>query len=354
MPPRGVSDPMTAEVVVRLAETIVALAHVAPGQTFVVGRTPRAQLALDVRAFELVRSTEHGFEVRAAPEVPPIALDAPVEITFGHVTIRVSLVTPDRSPVPRRAIERRPLAFGTGSLLAHLALLLVAGWLATPDEETVPGNDTRKRRPARIARFAVAEQTVKREPKPPPIDTPITADDTPSPNPTTDDAKAAAAAAIASIATPHGRGEQVPATVESAPSDERTQEGRGFDPDANPAFDTVKVGKYTTVSTGSSAGSEFRLAGENGERKPLIVVSCDSSSCVIIGGDPASGIREALEAKLDEIVGCYEKHASTAGKKVELDFGIDASGKVGAVNVGGVGDYDSCVADIIKNLALEN
>jgi hypothetical protein len=354
MPPCGVSDPMTAaEVVVRLAETIVSQAHVAPGQAYVVGRAPRAQLALDVPAFTLVASTEHGFEVRAAPDAPAIALDAPVEVTLGHVTIRVALVTRETTPVPRQRMQRRPLAFGAGSLLVHLAVLLVASWLATPEAETVPGNDTRKRRPARIARFAVAEQTVKREPKPPPLDTPITADETPSPNPTTDDAKAAAAAAIASTQMPHGRGVQVPATVESAPSDEQTQEGRGFDPDANPAFDTVKLGKYTTVSTGASAGDEFRLAGENGERKPLIVVSCDSSSCVIIGGDPASGIREALEARLDEIVGCYEKHASTAGKKVELDFGIDERGKVGAVNVGGVGDYDSCVADIIKSIALE-
>jgi hypothetical protein len=356
--PRRVSEEMArstaAEVVVRFAETTVTLAHVAPRETFVVGRHARAQLPFDVPAFTLVASTEHGFVVCAEAGAQPIALDHPVELSFGqHVTIRVSLVTHEHAPVPRTQIERRPFTFGLGSLLVHVALLLVATWLATPDEETVPANETMKRRPARIARFAVAAQTVKREPKPAPDETPITADETPSPNPATDDAAAAAAAAVASTQMPNGHGEKVPSTVESAPSDDETQEGRRFDPDANAAFDTVKVGKYTTVSTGSSAGASFRLAGENGQRKPLVIVSCDSSSCVVIGGDPESGIREALEAKLDEIVACYEKHASTAGKKVELDFGIDESGKVDAVNVGGVGDYDSCVADIIKNLTVE-
>ena len=349
----SMARPTAAEVVVRLADTIVALAHVTPGETFIVGRAARTNLALDVPAFALVTSTEHGFVIRAAPDAPPVALDGPVEMTFGHVTIRVALVTRERTPVPRRRVEQRPLAYGAGSTLAHLGLLLLATWLAAPDDETAHANEKTKRRPARIARFAVPAQTVKRAPNPAPVDTPITADETPSPNPTTDDARAAAAAAIASTAMPNGHGQKVPATVDSAPSDEQTQEGRGFDPDANPAFDTIKVGKFTTVSTGSSAGSEFRLAGENGQRKPLVIVSCDSSSCVVIGGDPASGIREALEAKLDQIVACYEKHASTAGKKVELDFGIDGSGKIDAVNVGGVGDYDSCVADIIKNLALE-
>jgi hypothetical protein len=357
VPSRRVSEEMarsTAEVVVRFAGTTVTLAHVAPRETFVVGRQARSQLPIDVPAFTLVASTEHGFVVCAEAGAQPIALDHPVELSFGHVTVRVSLVTQERTPVPRTRIEQRPFAFGLGSLLVHVGLLLVATWLATPDEETVPANETMKRRPARIARFAVAAQTVKREPKPAPVETPITADETPSPNPATDDAAAAAAAAVASTQMPNGHGEKVPSTVESEASDDETQDGRRFDPDANAAFDTVKVGKYTTVSTGSSAGASFRLAGENGQRKPLVIVSCDSSSCVVIGGDPGSGIREALEAKLDEIVACYEKHASTAGKKVELDFGIDESGKVDAVNVGGVGDYDSCVADIIKNLTLEN
>ena len=333
------------EVVVRLGETTVALAHVRPGGRFDVGR----DVAIDVAPFTLVESAAHGFVVRAAPDAPATPLADPIELAFGLVTIRVTATTLVPTRVARRAIDQRPLAYGSGSLAVHIGLLALATWLATPDEDSVPGAEDRKRRPTRIARFAVAEQTVKRVDKPPPLETPVTVDDSPAEKPTTDDDANASIASTESVATPNGHGEKVPATAESAASD-GTGDGQRFDPDANPNFDTVKLGKYTTVSTGSSAGAEFRLAGENGQRKPLIVVSCDSSSCVIIGGDPASGIREALEAKLEDIVGCYEKHASTAGKKVELDFGINATGKVDQVAVGGVGDYDSCVATIINNL----
>ena len=340
-----------AEVVVRFADTTMTTAYVSPGGSFVLGRTRDADAAVDVAMFTLLESTPHGFVVRAARDAQPVALeDAPIELAFGWMTIRVSLVAHERTPVARRRIERRPFAYGGGSLFVHSALLLGATWLAAPDDTAIPAVEHSRRRPARIARFAVSAQTVKRENKPPPAVTPVTTDDTPSTNPATDELVAATAASIESVPSPNGRGEKIATTPEAHESAGNDETGRRFDPDANPAFDTVKIGSYTTVATGNQAGASFKLAGENGQRKPLIVVSCDSSSCVIVGGDPASGVREALEARLDDIVACYEQHAQTAGKKVELDFGIDDSGKVDAVNIGGVGDYDSCVADIIKNL----
>lgn len=351
MAPRCVRAAMAlhsvVEVVTRLGETTVALTHVRPGGRFEVGLDHGVDAP-----FTLVESTEHGFVLRTGSGEPTTPLADPVELTFGLVTIRVTPTTLVPAKLARRAVDRRPLAYGSGSLAVHVGLLAIATWLASTDEDTAAGTTDRKRRPTRIARFAVAEQTVKREDKPPPLDTPITVDESPAEKPITDDKAEGAAASRDSVAMPNGHGEKVPSTVDSQASEGSPEPGRGFDPDANPNFDTVKLGKYTTVSTGASAGAEYKLAGENGQRKPLIVVSCDSSSCVIIGGDPASGIREALEARLDEIVGCYEKHESTAGKKVELDFGISESGKVDTVAVGGVGDYDSCVATIINSLEI--
>ena len=357
MTPRCVRSPMAlhsvVEVVTRLGETTVALTHVRLGERFDVGPEHGVEAP-----FTLVESTEHGFVVRrgsgepAMPLAEPANASASIDLTFGLVTIRVTPTTLVPAKLARRAVDRRPLAYGSGSLAVHVGLLAIATWLAATDEDTAAGTTDRKRRPTRIARFAVAEQTVKREDKPPPLETPITVDESPAEKPITDDKAEGAAASRDSVAMPNGHGEKVPATVDSQASEGSPETGRGFDPDANPNFDTVKLGKYTTVSTGASAGAQYKLAGENGQRKPLIVVSCDSSSCVIIGGDPASGIREALEARLDEIVGCYEKHESTAGKKVELDFGIDSSGKVDTVAVGGVGDYDSCVATIINSLEI--
>jgi len=352
MTPSRVSESMAAaEVVVRFAETIVTTAHVARGKRFVIGQMREADLALDVPAFTLVEATARGFMVRTSAEDRAVVLAEPIEITLGHVTIRVARVTLAPTPVPRREVERRPLVFGAGSLALHATVLLVSGWLATPAASTVAANESTKR-PTKIARFAVEAQTVERQPEPPPQTTPITSDSTPTPDPELAEMARAAVDAMASVEA-NGLGEQLfEHAIETTDSLGETEPQPGFDPDANPAFDTVKVGDFATVSTGSSAGAGYRLAGENGQRRPVIVISCDASSCLILGGDPKSGIREALESKLDQITGCYEQHGSTAGKKVELDFGIDETGKIEEVNVGGVGDYDSCVAKIIKSIEV--
>ena len=341
------------EVVVRFAGTLVQVVHVAPGAECRVGPSRDAAIALDVPAFTLVRSTPSGFILHHDGVDISLEPDVPITRAFGeHVTLTIALVPASRIPLPRRRIERRPFAFGAASIAAHACVLLGALWLASPREEVVPANETTKRRPARVARFAVAAQTVKRENAPPPLTTPITTDTTPSPAPTLDDPSSAAIRSLGSEAPPDGRGpvEVSPAPESTEVLDESLSNPRRFDPSTSPAFDTIKVGNYTTVSTGRAGGERYELAGANGQRKPLIVVSCDAASCLVIGGDAANSVRRALESRLSDIVKCYEDHAATAGKKVEVDFGIDESGKVAAVNVGGVGDYDSCVAEIVRSI----
>ena len=352
------------EVVVRFAGTIVQIVRIAPGAECRVGRDRGADIALEVPAFTLVSSTERGFVMHdsrigldkdAPRDIATIPLEPDVPLTRAvgdHVTLTITLVTTSRIPVPRRRIERRPFWFGAASIAAHVGLLLAALWAASPEDDTVPANETTKRRPAKIARFAVAAQTIKREKAPPPLATPITTDTTPSPSPALDEPSGAAIRSLGSESPPNGRG---PIKVAPAPDsteilDETLANPRQFDPSTSPAFDTVKVGNYTTVSTGRAGGERYELAGANGNRKPLIVVSCDAASCLVIGGDAANGVRRALEGRLPDIVKCYADHAATAGKKVEVDFGIDESGKVEAVNVGGVGDYDSCVAEIVRSI----
>lgn len=340
-----------AEIVVSFADTTLAVVHVRAGD-FVVGRARDAQLPLDVAPFALVSATPHGFAVRTAAAAPPRALDGPLALAIGHVAIRIAPIALATPPLPRRRIEPRPLVFGAGSLAAHLAIVLAAAWLATPDEATVPALADARGRPTRIARFAVAAQTKRRAERPPPVTVPITTDDTETARPAPDQPAAGAIAPRPSQPAPHGRGRQIAPRAEVPGEGADDAPGRRFDPDASPAFDTVKVGDYTTVATGAAAGDDYRLAGENGQRKPVIVVSCDASTCLILGGDPASGVREALEARLPDIAACYAQHAHAAGQKVELDFGIDERGRIGGVSVGGVGDYDACVANIISSLAL--
>jgi hypothetical protein len=347
-----VSDSMASrvEVVVLFADTIVTTAHVPRDSRFVVGNTRDSHAAVDVPPFPLVEGTQRGYFVRATADAIPTPLTGPATFTFGLVTIRVAPITLDRSTLPRREADRRALAFGAASLTAHIALLAVSTWFATPETTAIGVEQTRKR-PTQISRVAVEAQTVKREDKPAPETVPVTTDTTPSLDPMIDEFALSTSDALAAYEQ-NGLGEatEEPA-VETTDSIDNV-EGRTFDPDANPTFDTVKVGDYSTVATGTAAGAQFKLAGENGQRRPVIVVSCDASSCLILGGDANSGVREALEAKLDQITGCYEKYEQTAGKKVELDFGIDGTGKIDAVNVGGVGDYDSCVANVIKSIEL--
>ena len=327
------------EVTVRLAGTLVQVLHLPRGARCVIGPTRDADVALAVRPHVFVEATAHGFVVADAP-----LGDTPIVHTFGAVTVTASLVEAPRIALARPRLDRRPFGFGAVSTAAHALVLAFALGAAAPSVDTLPlppppASDPSRGRPARIARFAVAAQTVERAPKPPPETMPITTDDTPSPTPDPPPRSAALPAPPADGRGPRAVG------PDSSPV--------AFDPSSSPAFDSVKVGDYSTLSTGRAAGADYELAGANGNRKPILILSCDAATCLVLGGGADNDhVRRALEARLSDITACYTAHAATAGKKVELDFGIDDAGKVAAVNVGGVGDYDACVANIIKTLAL--
>lgn len=322
------------EVTVSFGSTLVHVALVRRGERCIVGRTRDADIALDVAPWTFVDSTPHGFVADGAP------LDtAPVVRAFGAVTLTAVLVERPRASLPRRRIEGRPFAYGALSVAVHAVVLAGALGSLASTVERAPASDASRGRPVKLARFAVAAQTVRRAPVPPPETTPVTTDDTPSAMP-----EPSAPVVPADGVPATGLGERAPA-IGAEPTH--------FDPSTSPAFDTVKVGDYATLSTGRAAGDDYELAGANGNRKPILIISCDAATCLVLGGGSENDhVRRALESRLPEITACYAAHAATAGKKVELDFGIDDAGKVAAVNVGGVGDYDSCVAGIIQGLDL--
>src|SRR5262249_47816291 len=127
-------------------------------------------------------------------------------------------------------------------------------------------------------------------------------------------------------------------------ADAGDRSSRRFDPTSRPDFDTIKTGPYTTIATGRAAGDHY---GADAKRSRLVVVSCDEMSCVVIGGDRAAPVRQAVESRLADITGCYRN--ATRGGRIELDFGL-TDGGVTDLKVGGVGDIGSCVADIFHNL----
>ena len=270
-----------------------------------------------------------------APGAPPIVIER------GLATITLRLVDRPTTAVPMKRIERRPYIYGAGSLTAHVGLVIIAMWLgsdllSTPS--TTNGNRTRR---ARIsARFATEAQTTKRADTPEPAEVPITTDDTPAPVPSADEEENGGQEQASAIPLPVEPGGD---RLVEPPDSEHGQQRR-FDPDANAAFDTLKVGAYSTVSTGRLAGEQY---GSEAKRNGLIVVSCDATTCLVLGGEEAAPIRKAVEEHLAEITACYQNESGIGGKKVEINMGLD-NGKIDNLQVGGVGDVGTCVAEILK------
>src|SRR5207253_1311562 len=79
-------------------------------------------------------------------------------------------------------IEARPYIYGALSLVGQVALLIVA--FATAKDEplsapAVEANGDHQRGAVHIKRFAMPAQTIARTPDPAPLETPVTADNTP-------------------------------------------------------------------------------------------------------------------------------------------------------------------------------
>jgi len=295
---------------------------------------------------EVVHLTDGSYDtgvcvVSIADARKTLAAQPVILMTHGLATITIRLVERTNVAVPKRRVEWRPLVYGAGSLAMHLGVLAIALWLGSELVATPSVANGDKGRRARIAsRFASPAQTTKWAPKPEPQEAAITVDETPAPVPAVDEeANGGAEQDTLEIETDTGGDQLIP-----PPNSEGGQQRR-FDPDASAEFDSVKVGAFSTVSTGRLAGEQY---GAEAKRDRLIVVSCDATSCLVLGGEDAAPIRKAVEEHLAEITACYANQTGTGGKKIEIDLGLNKAGKVDNLNVGGLGDVGNCVADILK------
>lgn len=301
------------EVVVRFAGDLVDVVELPAGATLFVGTTA----------------------VRCA---------AGTEATVGHVTVTVAAAN-KQDVLPRPPIERRPYIYGAASLIAQLATVVIAFWTATSEPMSVPTFEpTSGTQPGavRIKRFATPSQTIDRTPDPAPSETPVTADQTPE------------QAAERDTPAPEQVQEFVPSemtggglTVEGPNDSDGTS---NFDPAANPAFDTVKVGDYSTVSTGRTAGDGYEPEARNSN---LVVITCDRASCLVLGGEKAVRVRNAVNERLAEITDCYKRAAENGGGTVEIDFQVDAAGEVGDLAIEEADPAGSCVARILRSLQVD-
>ena len=267
--------------------------------------------------------------------------DGELVVARDLVTITFALVDAPRDTPPRKRMERRPLVYGAVSLALHLGI-----WFAAMRDDTEPlpsvTTESQGRRARISSSFASSAHTVKWSTKPEPREARITTDVTPAPVPATDTEENGGQEHI--DPPPSDRG----SIIVDRPAAEHGRM-RKFDPDASPDFDTIKTGTFSTVSTGRMSGTQYGVAAR---RTNLVVVSCDSSSCLVLGGENAAPIRKAVEEHLTEITACYENEARAAGKKVEIDLGIDATGKVDGLQVGGIGDVGNCVAAILNRTSF--
>jgi hypothetical protein len=248
-----------------------------------------------------------------------------------------------RELVPRPRMEARPFIYGAASLLAQVAIVVIACWTASTEQLSAPAIEASGTRPGatRIKRFAAPAQTIARASDPAPIETPITADQTPE---------------------QVERDEPPPVVVTEFVPSEMTggglvTDGRKdadgtsrFDPAENPAFDTIKVGDYSTLATGRAAGEGY---GPEARNSSLVVITCDRASCLVLGGPKAARVRKAVDEHLAELTDCYKQAALSGGGKVEIDFAVDERGAIKDVEIEEADPAGSCVARIIRTLRID-
>ncbi len=264
------------------------------------------------------------------------------EASDGLVTVAVREAAPAK-PVPRRRADARPYIYGSLSLVAHVALVIVA----TLPESTLPTvvfepKPTELRGAVRIKRFVDDAKSAQQAPEATTIPTPPT-QETPEP----DTIRDTPAPEVVTEFTPSeitGGGLAHDGPKDSDGTSER------FDPSSDPSYDTIKSGDYGTVSTGDSAGDSYAPKARNSN---LVVITCDRITCLVVGGEKATRIRRAVEERMTELTGCYKAAAESGGGSVEIDFGVDAKGGIKDLEVGQVDSAGLCVAKILRTLDID-
>jgi hypothetical protein len=370
-----------AEVTVRFAGTILDVAHVQLGGCYRIGTAPGVELPLElagITVFPIVDATSGAFVVRrpagtyatrnALPMHEPdarLATSDHLELWLGNVLVTVELVTLP-AIMAKPAFDRRPAGYLAGSLAVHLVMWSVAIAFAAPLHVPKP-------RP-RIQAHLRPVRVVVREPDRTPPKPPVTKVTTKAKTTTTTRAQAqamvttrpratedmfqAAAAAVerepmrgpAILADLVGKMDVGNALAQIGPlydpdavHDGDFGKGLAFDPDTRPAFDTIKTGRYQTISSGAAAGAHYSIEAEHAR---VHVRLCEDDGCTADGALERQVIDYRLAYKLRQFAGCYQADAQTL--TFELVIGTD--GKVREAH--GPGKVGNCVAKVASAVAF--
>jgi len=316
------------EVAARIGDSTIALVHLEGDQSFVIGSEPGCDLAVTgIGRFPLVAGdlVRIPAGVRATVDGAARAGEDPIVVELGLAVVTIRKLARAAVPVPRPRFELRMTMFLLASLLVQVALWAVAAIVA-PYSEPV--------KPPRILPLHVAHPAL---PKPPEPAKP------PPPEPKAEP-KAQPQTSASRARSSHGRREATgsgPTTIAGAitelanmkgPVIELDGTGTGpesyedyyyghtlkFDPDSNPAYDSVKVGKLAIPSAGKGLGQTL---------PPPRLVFCDDDSCLARGGITLGAFVAELERHEKQIQDCYVDHTDQVEGTIRLRFGITRDGK---------------------------
>jgi hypothetical protein len=392
MPPR--SPPDVVVVVARFASTLLEVARIDHGDTYRVGSAPDVDLPLDVSpltTFPLVGSTADGFVVRCPVGVPAtcVARDGQVsvaerelrlepgmrvELTLGRVALTIARDAA-AAPLARRAIDRRPYGFAVVSFVLHLIVLTIAHAEAELDPITIPvaivDPAPRPAPPhARLARLPAPRPARRPSHARALAATPSTSPATPAthPEPATPRSRPGRAdgprggldmlGGLGDLSAITGTKDLAAELADLGPiydQEAANRDGFGnangrFDPARDPAFDSVKTGRYATVATGPGAGAHYDLPGAVA-RPPIMGLTCDDDRCVADGSFDRHAVRDVIERRYVQLIGCFERHARRAPRvELTLRFDIEPDGSTGGVRADEAGRVGSCVARIVERV----
>jgi hypothetical protein len=378
------------EVVVRFADTLLAAHRVRHGERYVIGTARDVDLPLDITtAFPLIESTATGFFVRLPVGVEAtsdgalivdrevaLARGMRIIVALGLVTISVARIADAPVVLPRPAVSKRIVPYVIAALVAHVVLVVTAMWTADIDPITIPV--------VQAPPVRVPTKTLPVKPKPPK-----------QPKPVKTAQKAAAGSAASEPAPDTGgtREEQVARATEyargaatgflSSVTPERlallagskdlaaelADVGPIYDEDAanaknfggaggsfsidDPRFDSVKTGRYATVSGGRGAGANYRLPARGKFREvgphPIMGLTCDDHLCKTVGSLDRHVVRDHVEKRYVDFVKCYERHAKATPRiELTLHFEIGADGRAAEVYADGATGFGGCIVRIVE------
>jgi hypothetical protein len=118
-----------------------------------------------------------------------------------------------------------------------------------------------------------------------------------------------------------------------------------FDPDSDPAFDTVKVTRFPIATAGKGLGETL---------PPPHMEWCDDDSCEARGPIALATYLHELDRHREAISTCYVDHTDQLEGTVRIRFEITTEGKAydaeygGAVKGRGIGTVGRCIAKILN------